>query len=105
MLVENVVAQMLAAAGRPLFFFSTSEEDNHSDRMEIDFLITKSNIGRRHNICPVEVKSSRRYDHTSLDKFLMKYKKFLGPAFVLHSKDIVEKNGITYLPLYMTPCL
>ena len=105
MLVENAVAQMLTAAGHPLFFFSTSEEDNHSNRMEIDFLITKSSIGRRHNICPVEVKSSRRYDHTSLDKFLVKYKKFLGPAFVLHSKDIVEKNGVTYLPLYMTPCL
>jgi len=105
MLVENIVAQMLTAAGHGLYFFSTSEAENRSDRMEIDFLIAKSQIGRRHNICPVEVKSSRRYDHTSLDKFRAKYKNELGPAYVLHSKDVKVENGITYLPLYMTPCL
>lgn len=105
MLVENVVAQMLATSGYELYFFSTSSESDRSDRMEIDFLIPVAAIGRSHNIRPVEVKSSRRYDHTSLDKFMDKYKRNLSHPIVLHTKDVTEKDGITYLPLYMAPLL
>lgn len=105
MLVENIVAQMLAASGYELYFFSTSSESDRSARMEIDFLMPVGSIGRSHNIRPVEVKSSRRYDHTSLDKFMAKYRRSLAPPVVLHTKDVSEGNGITYLPLYMTPLL
>ena len=105
MLVENVVAQMLAAAGHELYFFSTSSESDRLNRMEIDFLVPAASIGRSHNIRPVEVKSSKRYDHTSLDKFMAKYKRNLSCPIVLHTRDVAEKNGITYLPLYMAPLL
>ena len=104
MLVENVVAQMLTAAGYELYFFSSSGE-NKSDRMEIDFLIPVASIGRSHNIRPVEVKSSRRYDHTSLDKFRSKYSRTLSDSVVLHTKDMAEKDGTIYLPVYMAPLL
>ncbi len=105
MLVENVVAQMLATSGYELYFFSTSSESDRSDRMEIDFLIPTASIGRSHNIRPIEVKTSKRYNHASLDKFLSKYKRNLSSPLVLHAKDVAEKDGITYLPLYMASLL
>lgn len=97
MLVENIVAQMLTASGHELFFYSASG-DSRAERMEIDFLVPAASIGRNHNIRPLEVKSSRRYDHTSLDRFMAKYKRFLTTPAVLHSKDIAQHNGIIHIP-------
>ena len=105
MLMENVVAQMLATNGRPLFFFSKYDKSNAEERMEIDFLIAKSKIGRRKNIIPLEVKSSKRYTTRSLDKFTAKFKAQSDSPIVLHTKDLKVENGISYLPLYMTPML
>ena len=105
MLMENVVAQMLAATGHPLFFFSKYDKSNAEERMEIDFLIAKSKIGRRKNIIPIEVKSRARYTTNSLDKFTSKYKAKIDSPIVLHTKDLSVKNGVTYLPLYMAPML
>ena len=105
MFVENVVAQMLAASGHALLFFARSDSKTRKNTMEIDFLIDKSVLTRRKNIVPLEVKSSRKYDHVSLDKFVAKYRTCLSTPIVLHSKDLKTQNGIDYLPLYMTPCL
>ena len=105
MLVENVVAQMLRAAGHELFFFSKSDATDRAERMEVDFLIAKPSLTRRKNISPVEVKSSKRYDHVSLDKFMKKYRQFLHVPYVIHPKDVAVLDGVTYLPLYMVPCL
>ena len=105
MLVENVVAQMLRAAGHRLYFYSNSSRNEAQDRMEIDFLLSKSDITSRHNICPIEVKSTTRYTLTSLEKFRTKYAPQLGSVYVLHSGDLRVENGIIYLPLYMTGLL
>lgn len=105
MLVENIVAQMLVAAGHKLFFFSNYSKVNSADTFEIDFLIAKDVITSRHNISPIEVKSSTRYSLTSLQKFINKYGQQLSTPIVLHSNDLKIENGITYLPLYMTPLL
>ena len=105
MLVENVVAQMLRAAGHRLYFYSNSSRNEAQDRMEIDFLLSKSDITSRHNICPIEVKSTTRYTLTSLEKFRTKYAPQLGSVYVLHSGDLRVENGIVYLPLYMTGLL
>ena len=67
MLVENIVAQMLRASGHKLFFFSSYSKTNADERMEIDFLISKQVIGSRHNIHPIEVKSTSRYSLASLN--------------------------------------
>ena len=96
---------MLRAAGHELFFFSKSDASNRAERMEIDFLVAKPSLTRRKNISPVEVKSSKRYEHASLDKFMKKYRQFLHLPYVLHPKDLVVTNGVTYLPLYMAPLL
>ena len=41
MIVENIVAQMLAASGHKLYFYSNPSRDDKDARMEIDFLIAK----------------------------------------------------------------
>lgn len=105
MLVENIVAQMLRAAGHKLYFFSKSSGKNAGDRMEIDFLISKPTVTSRHNISPIEVKSGKQYTLTSLVKCIKKYDKQLSTPYVLHDKDLKTEDGIVFLPLYMTPLL
>lgn len=105
MLVENIVAQMLRCAGHKLYFFSQGDNIDASNRMEIDFLISKSRITSRHNITPIEVKSSVRYTLSSLKKCINKFSNYLSTPIVLHDKDLSEDNGILYLPIYMTPLL
>lgn len=70
MIIENIVAQMLAAGGHKLYFYSNPSRDDKDARMEIDFLIAKSKISNRHNISPIEVKSGKNYTLTSLRKFV-----------------------------------
>lgn len=104
MLIENVVAQMLRASGHDLFFFSQYSEKS-KDRMELDFIIPKGNITSRHNIIPIEVKSTSDYSLISLKKALNKYAKALAQPYVLHTGDLAQDSDIIYLPLYMTPLL
>lgn len=96
MLAENVVAQMLRAAGHQLFFYSRSDSRTRANTMEIDFLVPR---GRK--ICPVEVKSGRHQRHASLDKITVRFGKRLGQSYILYGKDVMEKDGIIHLPLYM----
>lgn len=96
MLAENVVTQMLRAAGHQLFFYSRSDSRTRANTMEIDFLVPR---GRK--ICPVEVKSGRYQRHASLDKFTVRFGKRLGQSYILYGKDVMEKDGIIHLPLYM----
>ncbi len=105
MIVENIVAQMLAANGHKLYFYSNSSRGNASERMEIDFLTAKSKLTSRHNITPIEVKSSQRYTLSSLRKCMDKFGPYLTTPIVLHGADLKEENGILFLPLYMTPLI
>ena len=105
MLVENIVAQMLKASDKKLFFYSNYDKEEAENRMEIDFLVQKEIVTSRHNISPIEVKSSTNYTLTSIKKCIEKYKNYLSTPYVIHSKDLVIKDGLVYLPLYMTPLL
>ena len=105
MLVENLVAQLLRSEGHLLYFYSSNSKDNADDRMEIDFLIRKGEVTSRHNICPIEVKSSNRYSIKSLEKFKKKFNNYLGKSIVLHTNDIEIKDDIIYLPIYMAGLL
>ena len=104
MIIENIVAQMLRTAGHKLYFYSNNTEDKES-RMEIDFLIAKNKITSRHNISPIEVKSSTRYTLTSLRKCISKYNSFLAKPYVIHTADLKEEENILFLPVYMVPLL
>ncbi len=105
MLYENLVAQMLRASGMQLYFYANHDRDEKANRMEIDFLVAKSILQRRHNISPVEVKGTGEYETRSLDKFIKKYDRYLNIPYVLHDKDFKKVNGKVYLPLYMAELL
>ena len=104
MLVENVVAQMLTASGNKLFFYSKAS-DVAEERMEIDFLLQKNKVTNRHNIHPIEVKSGTNYTLSSLKKCMKKFGEYMTTPTVIHAGDLKVEDGITYLPLYMTPLL
>ena len=105
MIIENIVIQMLIANEHKLYFYTKASNDNSADRMEIDFLIAKRQISNRHNISPIEVKSSKNYTLSSLNKFREKFKEELFIPYVIHQNDLKEDDGILYIPLYMTPPL
>ena len=96
MLLENIVAQMLRCNGHRLYFYSRSDTDNRENHMEIDFLIADSK-----KICPIEVKSSAYREHSSLDKFRKKFADKLGNSYILYQKDVMIKDGVIHLPIYM----
>ena len=104
MFIENIVAQMLTASGNKLFFYSKSSEEAE-ERMEIDFLLQKDKVTSRHNIRPIEVKSGKNYTLSSLTKCMNKFGEYMTTPTVLHAADYKVVDGITYLPLYMTPLL
>lgn len=100
MFLENVVAQMLKSAGYKLFFYSCSDREDKSNRMEIDFMIRKAK-----QISPVEVKSSAYNRHSSLDKMKAKFGRKIGEQYIIYTKDFKKEGDISYLPVYMTLCL
>ena len=100
MLIENIVAQMLVSTGRKLYFFSSYSREAE-DRMEVDFLIAKPKITSRHNISPIEVKSSANYTLSSIRKYIRKYSEYVNQPYVLHMADYAEREGMIFLPLYM----
>lgn len=105
MLTENIVAQMLTANRHGLYYFSRTSKEGAADRMEVDFLITKPSFTNAHNICPLEVKSGKRYSLTSLNKFRHRFAAQLDTAYVVHDGLYKTSDGVTYLPYYMVPFL
>lgn len=96
MIMENAVAQMLRRNGHKLYFYSRSDNLHRENHMEIDFLITE-----KKKISPIEVKSANYRSHSSLDKFKKKFSSKIGTPYILYPKDIMKKDGIWHLPLYM----
>ena len=96
MIMENYIAQAFSCNERKLFFYSRYDLSSAENRMEIDFLIRRGD-----KICPVEVKSGNYRSHLSLDKFKKKFKKRIGESFILYTKDVMLKDDIIHLPLYM----
>lgn len=100
MVMENVTAQILRTNGHKLFFYSKSDRENKENNMEIDFLIKdKENLKK---ISVIEVKSSTYKKHSSLDKFRNKYKDRIGNSYILYQKDLMIKDGVIHLPIYMS---
>ncbi len=95
-LYENVVAQMLTAKGRELYYH-TWEKEGSTHYYEIDFLISDGA-----KVSAIEVKSSGVGKHDSLSEFMRKYSKNARNGYLLSQKDIASKEGISYLPIYMT---
>lgn len=93
---ENVIAQMLRAAGKQLFYH-TIPIDNGKKYYEIDFVIADG-----FKISPIEVKSSGYKTHASLDAFGEKYSERIKNKYLIYTKDIRRIGNVDYLPVYMT---
>lgn len=100
MFVENIVAQMLVYSGHNLFFHESNSKTKE-DRMKIDFLISKGSP-IKNKLFPIEVKSSKNYTYSSLNKFKTKYSSRIGGRYIIHDKDLQIKDDIILLPFYMT---
>ena len=102
-LMENLVAQMIVASGRKLYFYARSDNENAAERMEIDFLVTGSVVGGRHNVSAIEVKKTKRITTSSLDKFRKKFSDRLSRSYIVHTGAYSDEGGVLRLPVYMLP--
>ena len=93
---ENVVAQMLAAAGKKLFYYTFPAPHKHI--YEIDFLLSDG-----HKIRPIEVKSAGYNTHSSIDAFCDKYPKKIKTPTIIYAKDYKAEAPYTYMPIYLLP--
>ncbi len=98
--MENVVAGMLRGRRERLYFYSRSDNLRRENNMEIDFLITE---GKK--VSPVEVKSGDYRSHSSLDKFRRHFRSVTGNSYILYTKDVMIKDDIIHLPIYMAALL
>ena len=93
---ENIVAQMLTAAGNKLFYHTWPTESGKHN-YEVDFILS-----RGAKIWPLEVKSSGYKTHASLDAFCEKFSKRVGERFLVYTKDLRKDGATTLLPVMMT---
>lgn len=92
---ENLVAQMLIAAGNELFYHSWPTPDGKHN-YEIDFLLSRGN-----KLCPLEVKSSGYKTHASLDAFQMKFSERIQHSYLVYTKDLAKDQDVLMLPVFM----
>lgn len=93
---ENVIAQMLKATGKNLFYHTIPYAEGKK-YYEIDFVIAD-----KHKISPIEVKSSGYRSHKSLDEFCTKFSDRIMNKYLIYTKDYKRENGVDYIPVYMT---
>ena len=95
---ENIIAQVLAASGNKLFYYTWPKDETHN--YEIDFLLS-----RGAKLHPIEVKSSGYKTHKSLDVFCEKYSHVVERRYLIYTKDLKEDTETLLLPVYMTQFL
>lgn len=95
---ENIIAQMLAATGNKLFYYTWPKDKTHN--YEIDFMLS-----RGAKLHPIEVKSSGYKTHKSLDVFCQRYSHVIEQRYLIYTKDLKKDEETLLLPVYMTPFL
>ena len=91
---ENLVAQMLRAAGNKLFYYTFPKDEKHN--YEVDFLLSR---GAR--LWPIEVKSEGYNSHASLDAFCEKFSARIDKRLLVYTKDLRKDKQTIMLPVYM----
>lgn len=95
---ENLLAQMLTAAGNELFYYTWSKDETHN--YEIDFLLSRGT-----KLQPIEVKSSGYKTHVSLDVFCEKFSERVDRRYLIYTKDLQKDGQTTLVPFYMVPVM
>lgn len=92
---ENLVAQMLCAAGNELYYY-TFPTDSNKHNYEVDFLLSRGS-----KLVPIEVKSSGYKSHKSVDMFCEKFSSRVGDRYLFYTKDYARDGMTVCLPVYM----
>lgn len=100
MLYENVIAQIIAAKGKKLYFYTRYSEEKHRNDIEIDFLLSNDSK-TNYRVNPIEVKSSKNYSAVSIGKFMDIFKRKVDNPMIVHPKNLVEVEGVLRIPAYM----
>lgn len=96
-LYENMVAQMITAAGRELYYH-TWEKHGSTHYYEVDFLISDGS-----KISAFEVKSSGTGKHESIGEFSKKISANIKSTYLLSQKDVGTEGTLQKKPIYLTP--
>ena len=98
-LYENLVAQMIAASGRELYYH-TWEKDDSTHYYEVDFLISEGS-----KINAFEIKSSGSGNHESIREFCRKFSQNINKAYLISQKDAGKEEDLLLRPFYLMPFL
>ncbi|MEE1113891.1 MAG: AAA family ATPase [Eubacterium sp.] len=96
-LYENLIAQMIAASGRELFYH-TWEKEGSTHYYEVDFLLANGS-----KVDAFEIKSSGTGRHESINEFARKFSKNVGSIFLLSQKDVGKEGPLQFKPFYLFP--
>ena len=96
---ENIVSQMLVAAGKKLYYHTWPTADGKRN-YEVDFLIPDGG-----KVDVIEVKSAQSKQHDSIDNFMKKYSSRVQQSYLIYGKDLRKEGSLKCLPFYMTPFL
>ena len=98
-LYENLVAQMISASGRELYYH-TWKKENSTHYYEVDFLIS---VSSKLNV--FEIKSSGAGKHESITEFSKKYSANIKNKFLLSQKDSGKEKDLFLRPFYLVPII
>lgn len=98
-LYENLVAQMIAASGRELFYH-TWEKNGSTHYYEVDFLISEGS-----KINAFEIKSSGTGKHESIKEFSKKFSPNVNKVYLISQKDVGREENLLLKPFYFVPFL
>lgn len=98
-LYENLVAQIIAASGRELYYH-TWEKDGSTHYYEVDFLISDGS-----KIDALEIKSSGSGKHESINEFCRKFSQNMSKAYLISQKDAGNEENLLLKPFYLVPFL
>ena len=98
-LYENLAAQMIAAAGRELYYH-TWEKHGSTHYYEVDFLISEGS-----KINAFEIKSSGTGKHESIREFCTKFSQNINRAYLISQKDVGKDGNLLLKPFYLLPFL
>lgn len=96
-LYENLIAQIIAASGRELYYH-TWEKKGSTHYYEVDFLAAHGN-----KIDAFEVKSSGIGKHESIMEFYKRYSQSVHELYLMSQKDTGHIGNLTLKPLYLMP--
>ena len=98
-LYENLIAQMIAASGRELYYH-TWEKNGSTHYYEVDFLTSEGS-----KLNAFEIKSSGAGKHESIKEFCRKFSQNVNKAYLISQKDAGMEDNLIFKPFYLMPFL